>query len=90
MTNEKNDGPISVSDGDVTPITKKPIEHISIHDWPTLSVSELYHHLMVLENRRSMASQMGKPEIVHALTQSIDQLQHLIRSKTTKDGNTIT
>jgi hypothetical protein len=91
MSNDKKQtGAVSITDGDVTPISRTPIDRISSEDWSSLSISELYTHLSILENRYYMIQEMNKPDIAKQIASAINQLRTLINEKQNNEGNIIT
>lgn len=46
-------------DGDITPITRQPIEHVNAHDWTKMSISELHKQREILQRRYYQALSVG-------------------------------
>lgn len=68
-------------EGNVTPITKKPIYSINANQWHKMSVTELYDQLSVLHNRLVIANQLGNYALLQQLQVGVAQLQSVIENK---------
>lgn len=84
VTREDIEGAIDVN-GDVTPITRQPIEQVDAADWSDRSVAELARQRVTLQNRLAYCQQHGSMDMIKALKMGITQIDLVIKSKHNND-----
>jgi len=81
------EGSVSVN-GDVTPITRQPIDKLDSTRWPEMSVNELTEQRIILSNRISAASAYGgNASVINQLQRGLATLDGLIRQRSQNDGD---
>ena len=73
--------------GDVTPTTNQKIKKIDASEWDSASLSDLYDHMNVLNNRLLQANECGAVSIAQQLQRGINRLQQIINSRNSSDIN---
>lgn len=68
-------------DGDVEPISGKPIQQVDAQDWDSMSVSKLFEQRNVLTERMQFALSSGHPEIAKQVQLGIHKINFLITKK---------
>lgn len=81
---EESEGPIPVN-GDITPITKAPIDQINSGEWDTMSTSDLVEQRNALFNRMNLALSMGQMQLVPMMQRGLNYIDQLIRSRENQD-----
>ena len=81
--------PISVSDGDITPITHTPIELVDASEWSKLSVNDLYKQKSILQTRHQYSAFQDKQDMCLQIQRGIDSLQNYINERMDKEGNSL-
>ena len=81
---EDLEGAVDVN-GDITPITRQPIEQVDASDWTDRSVAELARQRVTLQQRLYYVQQHGSADMVKALKLGIAQLDLIIKSKHNND-----
>ena len=74
------EGSISVQ-GDVTPISRQPVEQILADQWPTMSLVDLWEQRRIMSNRIGFA-QSGNLDIIRQLEMGMRRLDAIIAEKT--------
>lgn len=72
--------PIQV-DGEVTPVTKKPIQQIKASDWHTMTSNDLYEQRSILQSRMQIAAQLGNQSLLQQLQIGVAHIDALIEHK---------
>ncbi len=72
--------PIQV-DGEITPVTKRPIQQIKADEWGKMTVNDLYEQRSVLQNRVYVAAQIGNSALMQQLQIGVAHLDALIEQK---------
>ena len=80
---EDLEGAVNV-EGDITPITRKPIEQVDASEWHKLSVAELATQRATLQQRLTMAHKFS-PHLVTPIQRGIAMLDRIIKSKQNED-----
>ena len=75
------EGAVSV-DGDITPVTRQPIDRVNALEWSELSVGDLQAQLVTLTKRRETALSVGSISTAKAIDRGIAQLTQIINQKT--------
>ena len=85
MTNTT--GPISV-DGDITPITKQPIDSIDASLWPDMDIADLHDQRVFLQNRLNIVlSNAAHPDVINQMNRGMQMIDQMIASKHTEDAS---
>lgn len=89
MTNKYKDieGAVPV-DGDLTPISRKPVNKVEGDEWADMSIGQLHEQRSFMLTRLG-AAQSFCPKGVPAIKAGINRLDALLRSKTTNDTTLI-
>ena len=77
----KHGDPVDV-EGDITPITRQPVEKVDAGEWEAMGVSQLHEQLLIMEKRLLYARQIGHDEMTTQLIRGINLLRGLIHLKT--------
>lgn len=73
-------GPIDVN-GNITPITKQPVESIDAAAWPKMNNSELLDQRMALQNRLNIVqSSFGHPDTIMQMQRGLQHLDQIIQA----------
>ena len=75
------EGAVSVN-GDLTPISREPINKIEGTEWQDMSLSQLHEQRGMLMTRMSVAANVC-PSALPALRQGVAQIEAIINSKVT-------
>ena len=75
-------------DGDVTPISRQPINQIHGTEWHDMSMSQLHEQRGMLMTRMSVAANVC-PSALPALRQGVAQIDAIINSKVTNTDTLI-
>lgn len=78
------EGAVNVN-GDMTPITRQPIQQIERHRWHEMSVEQLFEQKQILSNRLMYAMRSQTPVIQQQLQAGINELD-MIMSKFLDDS----
>lgn len=78
---EESESTAIAIDGKITPITKQEVPEVDAASWETLTVSELYDQLAILENRIMYCNQYGQGEAVKQIGRGVIQLRAIINRK---------
>lgn len=82
---EQLEGSVSVN-GDVTPITREPIQKVNSNQWKVASEGVLFDQLDTLRQRRALASMSGmSSDVLKQIDAGIAQLEAVLRSKQQED-----
>lgn len=83
------EGAVNVN-GDLTPITRRPVDQICSVDWEEMSFEALSHEYTKLTNRIELANRMGRSDMVGQMNRGLKYLLQLIDSKRpTEDSVTL-
>ena len=86
---ENKNGPIDVN-GDVTPITKQPIEQVDASSWPELSLSDLYDQRTALQTRINMVyANSGHPDTIIQMKRGLASIDYFISQKNNQSENSV-
>ncbi len=66
---------------DITPVTRKKIQTVSLDKWPEMSIGMLLQQRLVLIERVTMSLQSGHAEIAKQVQLGITSLDQLIQYK---------
>ncbi len=77
---KKYTGTVSV-DGDLTPITRKPIDVINADLWPEMTIEQLYDQRIMLNNRIHCAVEAGMYDMVQQLQHGMVTINGILSSK---------
>lgn len=83
---EQFTGAVNVS-GDVTPITRQPVDKINAGDWSKMSVSELHKQREILQNRYYRALDAGMLNGANTIQSGIKQIDEMLNEK--GDGDSL-
>ena len=72
-------------DGDITPITKKPVSQINARTWEDMTFEALSDQYIDLQNRIELANQMGRQDMVKQMQRGLGYLLQLINEKRPKE-----
>lgn len=80
MSNKYKDleGAVPVN-GDITPITRKPIDQINSSDWDDMTTAELVDQRNSLFNRITLAQSMGQLQLVPEMNRGLTHLDAIIK-----------
>jgi hypothetical protein len=71
-------------DGDVTPVTRQPIDHINAEDWTKMNVSDLHKQREILRARYYQALSVGIP--AQTIEQGIRTIDAILESMGSDPG----
>lgn len=74
------EGAVNVN-GDLTPITRRPIDKINATDWEDMSFEALSHEYTKLTNRIELANRMGRADMVNQMNKGLRYLLQIIDKK---------
>lgn len=74
------EGSISVN-GDITPITRRPIDQLDSSQWDTMTDNELIDQRQALYNRMNMALTMGQSQLVPIMKQGLAHIDKLLKER---------
>lgn len=77
---EQFTGSVSV-DGDITPVTRQPIDKVNSGGWLNMSVSELHHQREILQRRYYQALEAGILNGASTIDQGIRSIDSILESK---------
>jgi hypothetical protein len=83
---EQFTGSVSVSDGDVTPITRQPIDKVNAEGWGKMTVSELHQQREILQRRYWQAVSAGLLSGAGTIEQGIKNIDTLLEDKGGNDS----
>lgn len=78
------EGAVNVN-GDLTPITRRPVESINAADWEDMSFEALSHEYTKLTNRIELANRMGRSDLVMQMNRGLKYLLQIIDTKRPKE-----
>lgn len=67
-------------DGDITPITRQPIESVDANAWSKMAAGELFDQKAILEKRRILAASCGSDAMLKEINRGIRILEELIKN----------
>lgn len=67
-------------DGDITPITRQPIESVDANTWSKMTAGELFDQKAILEKRRILAASCGSDEMLKQINRGIRILEDMIKN----------
>lgn len=65
----------------VTPITRRPIEHIDADQWPSMTTGELVDQRTLLNNRMNLARSMGATHMADQIYRHLRMLDEMIADR---------
>lgn len=71
--------------GDITPITRKPISKINSNNWEEMSFEALSDQYVDLQNRIEIVKRMGRPDLEKQMNRGLNYLLQLINEKRPKE-----
>lgn len=81
---EHLEGAVPVN-GDITPISRKPIDQIDSRDWEDMPFEALSEQYTMLQNRIYVVESMGRPDMLKQMKQGLAYLMQLIDTKRPKE-----
>lgn len=78
------EGAVSVN-GDITPITRQPIDQIDSSDWGEMSYAALSEQYEMLNKRMNVAKTMARPDLVKQMQRGMAHLLQVMETKRPKD-----
>lgn len=72
-------GAVNVN-GDVTPITRQPIDKVNAGDWGKMTVSELHKQRDILQQRYYRALQSGLGSGANTIQAGINQIDYILEN----------
>lgn len=67
--------------GDITPVSRKPIDKIDATLWEEMSFESLVDQQISLQKRIDMARTMGRPDMAKQMERGLSYLMQLIETK---------
>jgi hypothetical protein len=67
--------------GDITPITRKPIAQLDSSEWDNMTTTELVEQRMTLFNRMTLAQSMGQMQLVPAMQRGLNHLDLILKER---------
>lgn len=67
--------------GDITPITRQPIDQLDSSQWETMTDGELIDQRQSLYTRMMLAQSMGQPQLVPIMKQGLMFLDRLLKER---------
>jgi len=77
---EEKNAPIDVN-GSITPITKQEVPLVLPDQWSSMSISELYQQLNILQDRLTAAYELKQFRLIPQIQQGIDKINIFIKNK---------
>ena len=68
-------------DGDITPITRRPIDQLDSSQWQQMTDAELIDQRQALYNRMNMALTMGQSQFVPAMKQGLAIIDNMLKER---------
>lgn len=88
MANIKDyEGAVNIN-GDITPITRVPIEQVTPNDWPTMDFNLLWDQRIILNNRMNLAYSSGNANIALQIQKGLNMLDSLLRQRAESNETT--
>lgn len=87
MSNYKEwEGAVPVN-GDITPITRRPIDQIDSSTWETLSTAELMEQRNALVSRMNLVQSMGNANMIAAMQRGLMYIDALLQERGAGEGS---
>ncbi len=78
------EGSVSVN-GDITPVTRRPIPQINANEWANMGYDELFRQHSDLKKRMLTVRTMGRPDLEKTMARGLAQLEQLMQEKHSDD-----
>lgn len=67
--------------GDITPISRKPIDQINSSEWENMTTAELIDQRNSLYQRMTLAQSMGQLQMVPAMQRGLNYIDALLKQR---------
>jgi len=67
--------------GDITPITRRPIDQLDASEWENMTTAELVGQRNALYNRITLAQSMGQLQMVPAMQRGLNYLDAILQER---------